>query len=98
MKKVIDRLPERVIKVIDNLLRKEFNQLDREKFLRDFYKFSTGISIDWDSLSQREIYQKIRKIMLVELLSGSLKKFDPTETEIFDDAVKRRNFFGKLSH
>ena len=53
----------------------------------------SGISVEWDEISDEELFERIKRILLLEAMSGILKDLDSQQIAIFDEAIKRRPLF-----
>ena len=89
-------VPLRMSRIVDKLIEDDeiFREIDRAKMLETLSTLMENPPPDLTSISDDKLTQRIRNVMLVEVMSGMLKDLSPAQMESFDESVKRRRFFG----
>lgn len=84
-----------ISKMIDKITHEDefFNGIDKDKLLKTISKRLNDISVEWDKISDEELFERTKRILALEAMSGILKDLNPEQIEIFDEAVKRRPLF-----
>jgi len=85
----------KISEMIDKITHEEeiFKGIDKHKLLKTISKMLSDISVEWDKISKEELFERIKRILALEAMSGILKDLNPEQIEIFDKAVKRRALF-----
>jgi hypothetical protein len=81
----------RISKVIDKVISEDeaFKEIDRTKILKELSGMIGEINLH--QVSDDELYIRIKKILVLELVFGTLGNLTDKKIETFDEAVKRRN-------
>ena len=81
--------------MIDKITDEEelFKGIDKYKLLETISKMLSDISIEWNKISDGEFFERTKRILVLEAMSGILKELKPEQIEIFDEAIKRRPLF-----
>lgn len=85
----------KISKLIEKIIYKDelFKGIDKHKLLKTISKMLSGISVELDEISDEELFERIKRILLLEAMSGILKDLDSQQIALFDEAVKRRPLF-----
>jgi hypothetical protein len=83
----------RISKVIDKVISEDeaFKEIDRTKILKELSEMIGEINLH--QVSDDELYIRIKKILVLELVFGTLGNLTDKQIETFDEAVKRRSVF-----
>lgn len=86
----------RMSKIVDRLIEDDeiFRDIDRSRVMKSLSVLMENPPSDLMSISDDKLTHRIRKVMLVEMMSGMLNDLSPAQMKSFDEAVKRRRFFG----
>ncbi len=85
----------KISKIIDKIIKEEdvFKEIDKYNLLKNISKIIYDISIEWDKISDKELSERIKRILALEAMSGILKELQPEQIKIFNESVKRRALF-----
>jgi hypothetical protein len=83
----------RISKVIDKVISEDeaFKEIDRTKILKELSGMIGEINLH--QVSDDELYSRIKKILALELVFGTLGNLLDKQIKTFDEAVKRRSVF-----
>ena len=86
----------RISRIVDGLVKEDetFRNMDRTRMMERLSILMENPPPDLTSISDDELTHRIRKVMLTEMMSGMLNDLSSAQMESFDEAVKRRRFFG----
>ena len=83
--------------IIDKILDEDkeglLKGIDKHKVLETILKMVSDISLEWNEISDEEFFERIKRILVLEAMSGILKELEPEQIRIFDEAIKRRPLF-----
>jgi len=85
----------KISEMIDKITHEEelFKGIDKHKLLKSISKMLSDISVEWSEIPDKELFERTKRILALEAMSGILKELNPEQIEIFDEAVKRRSLF-----
>ena len=85
----------RISKVIDKVISEDeaFKEIDKTKLLKELSGMIGEINLH--QVSDDELYIRIKKILVLELVFGALVNLTDKQIKAFDEAVKRRSVFSK---
>ncbi len=85
----------KISEMIDKITEKEdiFKGIDKHKLLETISKMLSDISVEWNKISYEEFFERTKRLLVLEAMSGILKELKPEQIEIFDEAIKRRPLF-----
>jgi predicted house-cleaning noncanonical NTP pyrophosphatase (MazG superfamily) len=83
----------RISKVIDKVISEDeaFKEIDKTKLLKELSEMIGEINLH--QVSDDELYIRIKKILVLELVFGTLGNLTDKQIETFDEAVERRRVF-----
>jgi hypothetical protein len=83
----------RISKVIDKVISEDeaFKEIDRTKLLKELSGMIGEINLH--QVSDDELYIRIKKILVLQLIFGILENLTEKQIKAFDGAVKRRSVF-----
>jgi len=86
---------ENVSRICDKLTLEEssFRSIDKTKLLRTISEILSEIPSEQFNIPEEELYKRIRGVLVLEAVSGTLNELTPEQIKDFDEAVKRRPFF-----
>jgi len=70
-----------------------FEGIDTSKLLRSISKIISETTIEWDKIPDEVLFERLRRIIAIEAMSGLLKNLTPEEEKTFESAIKRRPLF-----
>ncbi len=90
-------LPLKVLETIDKIIDEDenglFNSIDKYKVSSVVSKMLSEVSIEWNKVSNQEFYERIKRILILEAMSGILKELKPEQVKTFEESIKRRPLF-----
>lgn len=85
-----------ISKLVDKVIKDSefFKKVDKTKLIEFFSYLIEGLQPgQLISITEDELTRRIEKIVLIEAMTGVLNELSPTQTESFEAAIKRREFF-----
>lgn len=88
-------LLEKISIIFDKLTLEEnfFREVDKTKLLRTISEISNEIPSEQLNIPEEELFERIRGVLALEVVSGTLNELTPEQIKDFDEAVKRRPLF-----
>lgn len=86
----------KISNMINKIMEEEkalFEGIDTSKLLRSISKIISETTIEWDKIPDEVLFERLRRIIAIEAMSGLLKNLTPEEEKTFESAVKRRPLF-----
>ncbi|NMB82948.1 MAG: hypothetical protein GYA14_14140 [Ignavibacteria bacterium] len=82
----------KILKIIDKLQSEEeiFEDIDKNKVLNKILKIINESSLNLSDVSDEEL---VKRILVIEAMSGILKDLSKEQIEIFNDDIKRKSVF-----
>ena len=87
----------RLLKIINKLIEEKevFKKINKAKMIEFLSNMVENLSFEQlTSVTDDELTNRIEKIMLIEASSGILNELSQAQMESFEEAIKRREFFG----
>jgi len=86
---------QNISRICDKLISEEevFKEIDKSKLLKEISEMLEEIPLQQMKISECELSERIRKILVVETVFGVVKDLNPQQIKAFDEAVKRRPLF-----
>ena len=87
-------LLQKISDIIKKLKKDEsvFRNINEHKVLKTISNILDNVLVDWDNISDKELIERVKKLLALEVMSGLLEGLSPGELKIFDKSVKRRKF------
>lgn len=85
----------RLSDIIDKIMDEDeiFKGIDKYKLLESISNMLSGISVEWNKIPDKELFERTKRILVLEAMSGILKELKPPQIKIFEEAIKRRTLF-----
>jgi len=86
---------EKMSRICDKIILEEssFRGVDKTKLLRTISEILNEIPSEQLNIREEELFERIRGVLALEVVSGILNELTPEHIKDFDEAVKRRPLF-----
>jgi hypothetical protein len=70
-----------------------FEEINIDNFLSYISKMINESTVEWEKISDNDLYKRLKGIMAIEAMSKLLKDLTPEEKKAFESTLKRRPIF-----
>lgn len=85
----------RISGIIDKIMCEEeiLREMDKHELLKTILEILNKFHIELDNISDEDLLERIKRVLILEAMSGILKELKPEDINVFDESVKRRKLF-----